>query len=221
MSFVDFFMKMNVATGGKDPNAAMFEGLRGLGLHQTIRHGTAVTETSGAFRGRAARLIVDGSEVMQAGNQAYAAAASLSAAGALGLVSPGWVSWKTQMNELRARSGMRSAQIHLLFALQAGPAAAPVVFGRDPSSGHPIGPGLYCQTTAEAWPHLAQPYVVDALARAPFHRIGLSGAAIEAMWSPPMQEYQGMAASPAAFADGVGRTFHGLSALADILCAGR
>ncbi len=221
MGIVDFFLKANLATGGKDPNAALFDAMRALGLHQTTQHGTAVTETSGAFRGRPARVFIDGSAVMQAGNRAMMQAASLSAASALGVVSPGWASWKTQLGELRARSGMQGAQMHLLFAVQGGQPAAPVVFGRDPSAGPPIAPGLFCQTTQEAWPHLSQPYVLEALSRAPFHRIGLSGPWIEAMWSPEMREYQQHAASPAAFGDCVGRALAGVSAVAEILCGGR
>ena len=218
MGFVDFFSKMNMATGGKNPNDALFDAMRNLGLHQTQSHGTAVTETTGTFRGRHARVLIDGSAVMQAGNHAMMQAASLGAASALGVVSPGWASWKTQLNEHRARSGMRSAQMHLMFAVHGGQPVAPVLFGRDPSAGHPIAPGLFCQTTQEAWPHLAQPYVLEAVSRASFDRIGLDGPWVQAMWSPEMQEYQQTAASPGAFGDCVGRGLTAVSALADILC---
>ncbi len=217
MGITDFFMKMNVATGGKDPNAALADALRALGLQPTRQEG-AYGEYGGYFRGRPAGLKIDGSAIMQAGNQAMAKGMGIQAAAAMGIVSGGFANWAAKTHDHRARSNMQSARIHLQSGIcGTRPPAAPIALGRDPSAGHPLGPGIFCSTTQEAWPHVAQPYVVNALAAGCFDRIVLNGQWLESAWSPPMSEWQNIAAAPQTFGDCIGRSLAALSALADIL----
>lgn len=217
VGITDLFMKMNVATGGKDPNAAMGDALRALGLQPTRQEG-AYSEYGGHFRGRPAGLKIDGSAIVQAGNQAMAKGMGIQAAAAMGVVSGGFATWASKTHDHRARADMRNARMHLQFGIGgARPPAAPIAVGRDPSAGHPLAPGIFCSTTQEAWPHIAQPYVVHALAAGCFDRIVVNGQWLESAWSPAMSEWQHIAAAPQSFGDCIGRSLAALSALADIL----
>ncbi len=69
MGFLDFMSKMNMATGGKNPNDALFSGLAGLGLTVREQQG-AVVDLGGTYAGREAAMHVDGSNISRGGMQA-------------------------------------------------------------------------------------------------------------------------------------------------------
>lgn len=220
MALHDFFMKFNLATGGQNPNDALNRALAGVGLQPRSQSG-AQAEYGGQFEGRPAMLRVDGSAVTAAGNAAYARAMGTHVAEGLGLISAGFADWRTQMNELHARRGMREARMSFHFGLDGGrPPLAQVLVSREASLGHPVAPDLFMQTSAEAWPHLTQPFVVTRLQQGAFDQIRAQPGStwIEALAMPRMADYQRVAADPAAFGRMVGSTLSALSGVAQILC---
>lgn len=216
MGITDFFMKMNMATGGRDPNAALVDGLRSVGL-SPVRQDGAVSEYGGWFGQRQAGMSVDGSALMHASSGAHAKAAGLGVASALGMVSSGYSDWASRNNDYRARSAMQNAQMVLRWWLSCQrPLAGNATIRRDPVQGfHPLAPGLYAYMDGALWGAVTQPHQVQALLAAPFHVIEASGHNLVATWTPPMSEYQGIAASPEAFARASHAALCALSGVAD------
>jgi hypothetical protein len=216
MGITDFFMKMNMATGGKNPGDALADGLRQLGLQPVSQQG----EYGGWFNQRQAGMAIDGSAITGAGNNAYAQAAGLGIASGLGLVSQGWTDYSTSMNDMRARSAMQSAQMQIRWWVTATrPAASNISIRRDAAPNHhQLAPGLFGYIPQNLWPAVVNPNVLQAVGNAPFHGIEISGYNFIAHWSPPMSEYQQIAASPEQFTRAAWSALNALSVLADVVC---
>ncbi|MBK6575046.1 MAG: hypothetical protein IPG17_02375 [Sandaracinaceae bacterium] len=220
MALHDFFMKLNVATAGQNPNDGLHRALAGVGLQPRSQSG-AQAEYGGQFEGRPAMLRVDGSAVTAAGNAAYGRAIGTEVAAGLGLISGGFADWRNQMNELHSRRGMREARMSFHFGLDGGrPPAAQVLVSRDASMGHPVAQDVFVQTSQEAWPHVTQAFVVQRLQQGSFDQIRTqpNSTWIEAIFMPRMADYQRVAADPAAFGRMVGGTLGAMSGLVQILC---
>lgn len=215
MAWWNFFKKLNMAGGGKDPNKAMFEGLEGLGLQVGQQKGAAVTELEGNFRGREAAMVVDGSGVMRAGNRSMMSAAGTAVAGGLGIISQSHQDWRERNASFRGRQRMESAQMLLRWAVFSPTAAGTAVnIGRDASIGQAIGGGLYASGAAEA---LSAPQIQAALGAAQFDEICFDGTACQAFWAPPMKDYQKVAAKPDVFTQTSANALTALSAVCDAL----
>lgn len=220
MGLLDFFSKMNLATGGTNPNDAIFSGLAALGL-QVKQQGMTGAELEGVYNGRAAAMVVDSSAVMGAAGAAMAQAAGTEVAGALGLISTSFGRWRVRQNEYRARSWMRNAQISIRWAIVAAASASGALeIGRSAETGPSIGNGLFAAGDTALAGALQHPRLLEQLGAPTFDAILVDGASVTALWAPPMSEYQKVVSRPEAVAKVTGDVLAALSGVAYVICEG-
>lgn len=215
MGLFDFFGKLNLAAD--DPNKAMFAGLQSLGLELQHTDG-AVSELAGTYAGREAAMVVDGSAITGVAKHAYGRAAGTAIAGALGLISPRYQDWQNRWTYFRARTRMQGAQMKLSWAiLAARPVKGAVNIGRDSDDGQKLGQGLYGSGHAGALGVIKQPALLATIGAARFDEIAIHDRTFEALWTPPMSEYQKVARSPQTFTETSRAALAALAALVGAL----
>lgn len=221
MGLTDFFSKINMATGGKNPMEQIYAGLAGLGLQVSQQQG-AVTLLEGTYKGRKTRLKIDSSNVMGAGNAGMMATAASMLQQATGINLSVFGRNRTLNTDTRranfAKNMMQSAQMVFEWEMEGlSPASSSLDVGTTNNSGAAIGDGLFSNAQGAGLEAVNRPEVKAALKAGHFHEISAEGSSITAFWAPPMREYQVVVSSGDKFAPAVQATLDALTALSEAL----